>query len=378
MHITDVTTTRLYCPFPSTIANARGALSGRDVLLVTVHTDEGLTGLSFLTGLHVAGSGEIATIETALRRALQPLVVGLNPLDTAAAWEQMYRGTVRFGRRGAVIRALSGIDLALWDLKGKVANLPVFHLIGGFRRRVPAYASGGYYYGENDLERLVAEMRGYVEQGFQAVKMKVGGASLARDTERVAAVRDAIGPEVELMLDANEAWDSNAAIRAADRWERFEIAWLEEPVAADDVPGAARLAAATHIPIALGENEYTRDGFRELIERGAASVLQADVTRVGGVTEWLRIAHMAAGWGIKMAPHAIQEIHPQLVGAVSNGSWVEFFSPEHYLQQFLSRLFVKPAEAREPEKGELRVPLKPGLGLEVDPELVGTHAACDD
>lgn len=373
MRIIDMKTRHLLCPFTETIHDAARAIAGRDVLLVELFTDNGLTGLGFLTGLGVADGSEMPIIEHIVTAALKPMLIGEDPRNYNRLWEKMYRGTTRFGRKGAAVRAISGVDIALWDLLGKIADMPVYKMLGGYADRVKVYASGGFYTPRNEISELVDEMRSYVERGFRAVKMKVGR-DVLHDAARVAAVRKALGDGIDLLVDANEAWDAPTAGRFIKRVEEYDVFWLEEPVAPDDMNGFMQLTASDRIPIAAGENEYSRYGFRDLIQNRAVHVIQPDVTRVGGISEWIKVAHMAAAWNMPCVTHAVQEVHVSLVAAVPNAPMMEYFTPEHYLQSFLSRLFVGPAELHTVRDGFVAVPQVPGLGLCVDAELADRYA----
>lgn len=345
-------------------------IAGRDVLLVEVDTDEDVRGISFLTGMEIAYGSEIRAIELIIREGLRPMVVGEELWRTERIWDKMYRSTVRFGRKGAAVRAISGVDLCIWDALGKAQNRPLWQILGGYREKVPAYVTCGYYGQGKGLDSLVEEARGFAESGFTGIKIKVGRASLSQDTERVKAVRDAIGDDVKLMVDANGAWDTISAIRAARKWECHDLYWIEEPVAPDNLEGYQAVAASTSIPIAAGENEYTRFGFKELIQRKAVGIIQADVTRVGGVTEWLRVVHLAGAYDIPCAPHGVQELHAHLVAALPEGVFVEYFARDHALQRFIDQLFVEPHETKTAVEGHILPPSLPGLGLEVSTEAV--------
>ena len=372
MKITNVKTTILFAPFPEAIADAARTIGGRDVLLVDIETDEGITGTGISTGLGVASGSEIHIIDAIILQALKPMLLGQDPLLIDHLWSLLYKGTLRFGRRGAAIRAISSVDIALWDLLGKKAGLPVYRLLGGNSRKVRVYASGGFYHGDDDVEKLVAEMTGYVRDGFTAVKMKVGRDPI-QDAARVRAVREAIGSDVALLLDANEAWDAHTALRFIDRVAPYDIYWLEEPVAPDDLDGYVKLSQRSPIPIAAGENEYTKYGFKELIARNAVSVVQPDVTRVGGITEWMKVAHLAEAFGMPCVTHAVSEVHVSVVAAASNAPMMEYFTHAHYLQAFMTELFIAPAGIRRAEGGYVYASEAPGLGLELDPQLLARY-----
>jgi D-arabinonate dehydratase len=369
MKISNLETTILYCPFKENIHDAARKIAGRDVLLIEISTDEGITGLGFLTGLGVASGSEIIVINEIITRGLKPMVIGKDPLTIEQLWQTMYHGTTRYGRKGAAVRAISGVDIALWDLIGKKTNTPVYKLLGGYADNTKVYASGGFYTERNDIHELIDEMQGYLDKGFKAVKMKVGR-DVRKDALRVEAVRKAIGDDIDLLVDANEAWDVSNALRFVKAVESYNIFWLEEPLAPDDIDGYVRLTRQSVIPIAAGENEYTKYGFKDLIAGNAVHVVQPDVTRVGGISEWMKVAALARAWNMPCVTHAVQEIHISLVTAISNAPIMEYFTREHYLQTFLSDLFVEPACAHRVINGFVQAQENPGLGLQVDPELV--------
>jgi D-arabinonate dehydratase len=282
----------------------------------------------------------------------------------------MFQTTLLMGRRGAVIRAMSALDIALWDIIAKAAEQPLYRLLGGYRDEVPAYASGGYYREGKGLDGLAAEMGRYLEMGFTSVKMKIGRLDPLEDAERVRVARETLGPNVRLAVDANNAWpDAKSAIRAARMLEDYDIWWLEEPVFPDNIAASAQVAAALDMPVATGEIEATRWGFRELLERRAADIVQPDATVTGGVTEWMKIAHMAAGWDIPVAPHWMANIHVHLLAAIPNGLTVEFFVLEEDVLNF-ERIVREPLQ---PVDGMIQVPQRPGHGVELDEQALARY-----
>lgn len=346
-------------------------------LIVRVTTDDGLTGIGEIHGR------PMAQIEAIVNGTFAPLLHGEDPMDHERHWSAMFahthtrvgsglgqaEGQPHFGAgaRPQIMAAIAGIDIALWDLKGKICGQSVAKLLGASRSTVPCYASGGYYgpEGDADVEGLVEEMREYVNLGFRAVKMKVGGLPIAEDVRRVASVREAIGPAIDLMLDANVAYGVPAAIAASHAFEPFDIAWFEEPVHwYDGVYGLGQVAAATTIPIASGESELHRWGCRDLILHGGIRVMQFDATRAGGVTEWLRVAAYAASHGIVMAPHHDPQVHGHLIAAVSNGHIQEVF-PNPARDPLWDNLFVGRPEIVD---GVLNVPDRPGFGFDLHPD----------
>ncbi|MEW6625052.1 MAG: mandelate racemase/muconate lactonizing enzyme family protein [Bacillota bacterium] len=372
MKVIDLKTTLLFYPFKENVHDAARKISGRDVILIEIMTDDGITGLSFLTGLGVAHGSEAPVINMIIEKALKPMIVGQDPFSIERLWQNMYQGTTRYGRKGAAVRAISGVDMALWDIIGKKTNTPLYKLLGGYSDKIKVYASGGFYTDRNEIGELVDDMQRYLDQGFKAVKMKVGR-DLCGDLKRVEAVRKVIGDDIDLLIDANEAWDVGTSLKFLSAVEPYNIYWLEEPLAPDDIDGLVLLSQKSSVPIAAGENEYTRYGFKDLITRNAVSIVQPDVTRVGGISEWMKVAAMARAWNMPCVTHAVQEIHISLVTAISNAPMMEYFTRDHYLQTFLSDLFVEPISLHQVIDGYVRAPEKPGLGLEVDWELADEY-----
>jgi len=354
MKITDIACEKVSIPLKKPKAISTRSIHRRQLTVVQVSTDEDLTGVGW------SWSHAVATI---VNERLRDLLVAEDPLQTEWLWNRMYgaEGTLTYGRRGVAVRAISAVDVALWDLKGKALQMPVYRLLGGCRSCVPVYASGGYYEEGKTADDLADEMVAYVKQGFRAVKIKVGLLSLDEDEERVRAVREAVGPDVALMVDANNAYQPYSAIRAARAFGEYGIEWLEEPVSPDDACGSARVAATVDTPIASGELEYTRYGFRELIDKQAADIVQPDASVAGGVTEWIKIAALASANRIPIAPHSSQEVHVHLVAATPGALNVEFFDPSADIvkteELFTTRL--------TPRDGCLPVPQKPGFGIEL-------------
>lgn len=349
-------------------------------VIVEIETDDGLVGVG---EIHGRPQAEIVRILEAFRG----LLLGEDPLDHERLYERLFRQTYSrsaevfaasdgqphfgAGARPQMMAAIAGVDIALWDLKGQAAGMPLWRLLGGSRDAVPAYASGGYYGpdGEAFVEGLVDELAGYAALGYAAVKMKVGGLDVAGDVARVRAVREAI-PDVAIMLDANSAYDVPTAIEAARAFEPFGITWLEEPVAwFDPVFGLARLGAQTRIPLASGERELHRFACRDLIDHTPIRYMQFDCTRAGGVSEWLRVAAYASAHGVLMAPHHDPQIHGHLVAAAENGYVLELF-PNAVRDPVWAGLFSSKPDVRD---GTVILPERPGLGVELDLEFVAHH-----
>ena len=389
MKITDVRTISVEWPLPRPVYDANYVMATKPALLVEVETSAGLVGL----GEAAHFGGPLVSTRTVIEQELRPHIVGEDPRDIERLWETMHQRAYKHARGGLLVAAISGIDIALWDLRGKLAGMPVWRLLGGYRRRVPAYATGGFYAEGKGRAELAAEMRAYVAHGFRAVKMKVGRnsdvegsplramahrgvceVSLAEDLARVRAVREAIGPDVRLMIDANGAWDVPTAVRAGRALEPLDVYWFEEPVCPDDVAGSAVVADKVAIPIAGYETcSYGRYAFRDYIAARAIHFVQPDVAWAGGLSETLKIAHLAQASNLPVAPHihgsavaVAAAVH--LLGALPNGSMAEMVFPAHPLMAEL---------AREPlvvgADGHIELSERPGLGIELDPRIVAKY-----
>ena len=367
VRVAALTAATLVIPLRNVTSFATRTVRERHYTLVKVTTESGIEGLGFCYCGNAAGW----LVTGAVRDLLAGHVVGRDAHDTEAIWDAMYRDALLLGRRGAVVRAMSAIDIALWDANAKAAELPLYRYLGAARSDVvPAYASGGYYLAGKSERDLAAECAGYVERGFAAVKIKVGRVSAREDAARIAAVRAAIGPEVELFTDANNAWpDATAAIRAIRRWEEYDLGWVEEPNPPDELAAHAAVAAAVEPPIATGEIHQTRWDFQQILDQDAAAILQTDAAVCGGITEFRRIAALAAGRGVTVAPHWLADLHVHLVAATPNATWVEFFPDTEVLnlmEVFQTRLQVRDAG--------LAVPQEPGHGVVLDDAAVERYS----
>jgi L-alanine-DL-glutamate epimerase-like enolase superfamily enzyme len=328
----------------------------RDYALVRVRTADGGEGIGFC----YAGSRAGELVAAAVRLLFASLLRGKSALATEGLWEEMYQESMLHGRAGSAMRALSAIDVALWDRNARAAGLPLSAYLGGLgAASVPAYASGGYYLEGKTPAHLGEELAAYVKAGFRAVKMKVGRGDARSEGERVRAAREAIGPDVLLMLDANNAWkDLTTALEHLKRYEPYDPYWIEEPFSPDDIENHAQLARRTRVMVATGEIEAGRWRFQELLEKRAAAILQTDAAVCGGITEWRRIAAMAAGLGVMMAPHWFHDLHVHLAAATPNARWVEFF-PDSQVLNFRELVDTQ----LEVSGGALAVPRAPGLGF---------------
>ena len=355
-------------------------------LIVRVHTDQGLVGIGEAHGAgmpfpgiykqNADGSLEAEGASRVVVDVLKPLLLGEDPLDNERLWENMFRlnhqrgwATAGWGRP-QIMTAIAGVDIALWDLKGKAADMPVYKLLGGTRNTVPCYITGGYYQEGKTISDLVQECETYADMGYNAIKLKIGGVSVEEDVARVSAVRQALGPDMDLMLDVNEGYDVPTAIRAARLLEPLNIRWLEEPVHwYDRVAGLGQVAASTTIPIASGENAVHRWDARDLIMQGGVKVMQFDCTRNSGVTECLKVASLCATQNVRLAPHHDPQIHGHLVAALPVGEILETF-PTADRDPIWAELFtIRP----EIHNGELTLLDRPGWGIELNEDTLNAR-----
>ena len=345
--------------------------------LVVVELDD----IDGVTGVGTAGFGNPATVE--ILRQLEPLVVGRSPSEVAHVWESMYRATLNIGRRGVVMHSISAVDIALWDLFGKQLGVPVYELLGGkVRPSLPAYAS--WLYATEDLDALAAEAAAWAAQGFTAVKQRLpygpleGKEGMRRNAELVRTVVDAVGPDVDVMADAYMSWDVGYAIRCIRGIEDagIRLRWLEEPVIPDDVAGLARVRAAVSTPIAAGEHEATRYGFRELVTAGAVDVLQPDVNRLGGITEARRVWALGETFGLDVVPHLGFAHNAHLAITSLATPILEYMPPAADPDEADEDQIFWVAFPDEPraERGRVTLSGRPGLGVGVDRSVLESAA----
>ncbi len=335
--------------------------------LVKVRSTDGHEGIGFC----YVGSRAGNILRVAVEELLAPVLMGENSHRSEGLWQTMYQEALLQGRAGAVMRGISILDTALWDLNARSVGLPLHDYLGCIERdSVAAYASGGYYVDGKTLAMLGTEMASYVEQGFQAVKMKVGRFSPAEEAARVAAARQAVGPDVLLMLDVNNGWkDLPTALEYVRRFEEHNPYWIEEPFTPDAIDLHARLAQLTPITIATGEIEVGRWRFRELIDAGGAEILQTDAAVCGGITEWRRIAAHADSRGVTVSPHWFHDLHAPLVAATPNARFVEYFPDDQVLN--FRRLIN---QQLTPHQGRLKLHQTPGLGFGFDEAAVRKYS----
>lgn len=370
MKITRVETFVLSNQLKETFFFSQWAYSERRICIVKITTDDGTVGWG-------EGYGPADVIKAGIQM-VTPLLMGKNPLENETLWYEMYRKTLDFSRRGVLAASISAIDVALWDLKGKILNQPVSVLMGGqHRKSVVPYATGLYFSESDDLSaKLVAEAKTYVKQGFMAIKMKVG-LSVSQDIALVKAVREAIGNNIELMIDSNHAYSLREATALSRAVEQYNIGWFEEPVSPEYYHHYKELRTKTTIPIAGGECEYLRYGFKTLLENDCVDILQVDICGAGGLSEAKRISTLANTRGVEIVPHVwgtgiafhaalhfIANLEPIPGRLNPPDMYIEYDRTENDIRESLT----SPSIAMK--NGFIDIPQDPGLGIEVDEEVV--------
>lgn len=318
-----------------------------EVAVVRLRTADGLEGLGYAK---VIGTGSKA-IQSFIDTEYAPHIMGRDPVEAKALWGEMFQHSQSRGRKGVTMYALSAVDIALWDLLAQRAGMPLHQMLGAVRDRVPVYGNGCWL--SLSLDELLAEAQRYVDMGCFGVKVKIGAPDIRTDVERVGAVRALVGDDMQLMVDANQRYDVLTALRVARALEPYDLTWFEEPVSADSIGLQARVARSSPVPIAAGENEYTRHGFRDLIQAEAVHILQPDVHRVGGVTEFVRIAALGDAFGLPVIPHTSFELHCSLVATLPNGLGCEYYD------WFPEGFFAEPFSIID---GHVQVPTRAGTG----------------
>ena len=388
MRITDVSTLKLRYPMATPMADAIHYMPERNLLLVQITTDDGLMGL----GECAAYGGSLDSMERVVLDDLQPSLIGEDPFRVERLWSRMAHRSHQRGTTGMLMQAISGVDIALWDLIGQATCTPLYRLLGGYRDTLDAYASAGFYAAGKGVAQLAEEVAGYAERGFRTIKMKVGRnpevmlnplpdmwapdyatATLEEDVERVRAARAAIGPNVRLAIDANNAWTPSVALQFMRRVADQNIYWLEEPVATDDVEGSAEVARALDVPVAGYETATGLATFRDLIARRAVDIVQPDVIWTGGITVCRKVAALAEAHGLPVVPHvfssavaAMANLH--FIASLPNGGLLEFDQNPNLRR---SELFEIPIDVGT--EGTVRLPDRPGLGVTLNQAIVDQH-----
>ena len=376
MKIAEVKTYALRCQLENneTFGYSQAWFQSRAALIVEIVTDDGITGFG-------EGFGPSEITRSVVDNAYKPIIMGRDPFDVDVIWQELYNTLRDHGQKGVAIEAISAVDIALWDIMGKAVNLPVHKLLGGCRRdKVKAYATGMYRRFSSDSPEILAqEAVSYVEQGFQAVKMKVGF-GIEKDMENVKAVREAVGDDITLMVDANHAYDARSAITLGKRMEEYGIYWFEEPVPPEDIEGYLEVKRAVNMFIAGGEAEYTRFGFKDLISRKAVDIAQPDCCAAGGLSETKKIAVLANTWNIHCWPHvwgtgvAIAAGLHLLAALPDSPPSLTPLEPMLELDRTPNRLREETEVGLiDMENGYIKVPTAPGLGITLDEDFLNKY-----
>lgn len=355
--ITELRSTLLHVPWHGKAPEAGLSIeSKRDIYVLEIETQGGLVGMSYLMPLR----GGLETIDAAMKELVAPRVIGRDATEIEAIWQLLYKNNFWLGRMGVTVFAQSAVDMALWDILGKRAGLPLFRLWGAARTEIPAYGSGVF----RGLGRdgMIARAKEFTARGLKAIKMQVAHIRPWReDVQNVKAMREALGGGVEIMIDVNMGWDADTAIQAGHRIDELDPYWLEEPVIAEDFTGYRRIAAALKTRIVGGESHYGRNDLRPFFEAPhPVPILQPDPMR-GGYTELRKIAAAAEPWGIRIAPHLFHETMVHLLASIPNANYLEYMT-------WNDDLWIEPVLPGA--NGTMSPPERPGHGLAFRPEIL--------
>jgi D-galactarolactone cycloisomerase len=347
MKITKITASTMNVPNGPPVSEY---YASNTYIVARIETDDGIEGLGYT--MMVGGFGA-NSVRAYLEESLIPLMIGEDPRDVGRLWQKMYENDRGIRKKGVPVYAISAIDIGLWDILAKSMEQPVWRLFGAHADKIPVYGSGGFL--PYTVDQIVTEAEGFRALGCRHYKFKLGRENLMENVTRVREVRKALGDDMEILVDANQRWDVATNIRVANQLADCNLYWYEEPVLADNIAQCAEVARAITTPVATGENEYTRYGFRDLIDKKAAQFLNPDIHRCGGFSEMMKISHLAAAYDVQIAPHLVPELSIHVLVAIPNAALVEFLagSPDD--------LWVDPPQIVD---GMMAPPDRPGHGME--------------
>lgn len=363
MKITKVTCKR----FRHQAEQASSSSYAAEIMVVELATDNGMSGLGFVSASPVTGE----FLQGFVEKILAPVLSGEDASSTESIWEKLYLAVPRRGGEGLMRLAIAAVDIALWDIKAKQLQVPLWKLLGGRREQVPTYANCAHHL---PVDELAAKAASYVEAGHRALKIRGTRSfvTLQEATKRVKAVREAVGPDVRLMVDVNGSWDADSAIQQLKSWEPYDVYWLEEPVPPQDIPGYQRVrerSGSTYI--VGGEQHVGLAEFRTLIENECVDIAQPNAAMTGGITDWLRIHSYATARGVPVSPWNLQQVHIHLAAGLQNVQWIEYFMPDNALLEFQEQL-LKGSTLQQVVTDEgvfLQPPAGHGVGIELDAEV---------
>jgi L-alanine-DL-glutamate epimerase-like enolase superfamily enzyme len=355
LKITNIKTQIVSLPFKKTITTAIHTMSSVGCVLLTIETNEGIEGQSYLFSLN---SSNIDAYNEALV-SFSSKLIGKDPQFVKTIWQDIWSIIDLAGRSHIAISALSTIDTALWDINAKTANLPLHRLFGFSRSKIKTYASGGLWLSQS-LDSILAEAQGFLDQGFLAMKIRIGSANWLNDLERIGELRKMLGNKIELMADLNQSLKTHEAIRLGKELEEYNLLWLEEPVSSSDRSGHAEVRKALNIPIASGENEYTHYDALEMLETKACDILMPDLQRIGGLSEMRKVAHISQDYSVPISTHIFTEQSLCIAGSVDN-----CISVEH--MPWFADLFNEKIDVI---KGDIEIPERPGIGFTFNKDYV--------
>lgn len=375
MQITDIDVTPVAVPMDAEIKGSSYQKEYRGTLVVRVETDGGVAGEIYSGDVLDTEIGKAERLVSFVEEDIADVLVGADLFRTEANWEELMARSRRLftyqaGARQLFVHAIGAVDIAIWDAIGKATGQPLYRLWGGYREEIPIVAIGGYYGADRTTEDLIAEMEDYEEMGLSGVKLKVGGRSPERDLERLAAVREAMGPEFSIACDANQGYETDEAIEFAKGAAEYDVEWFEEPVVwHDQYAGMRTVRRRSTIPVTAGQSESTIEACRRLIEGEAVDIVNLDASIAGGPTAWRKVANTADAFGLSVAHHEEPHVAMHLLASVPNGRAVECFHPD------FDPIWHEMVRERPPiSDGTLRLPDEPGIGLEIDHGFVEEHA----